>query len=207
MVAFDVGAHVGELALLFSRFVGQRGQVHVFEACRVNFKRLTGVCEFARRSNIVLNRLALADTEGTVKLHVYDNEHLSWSTLADRPLEKYGINVRPVGTEEVPATTVDAYCEKARILRIDLLKIDVEGAEHQVLQGARHMLEEKRILCCVFEFGGTTFDMGNSPEQIESYLKEFGYGIENVVSGDAVFPGRASAETARFSMHVAMPKA
>lgn len=207
MVAFDVGAYVGELTLLFSRFVGQRGQVHAFEASSKAFKHLEAVCEFAGRSNVILNHLALAEKEGVVKLHVYDNEHLSWNSLADRPFQKYGIHVKPVGTEEVLATTIDAYCEKNGIPRIDLLKIDVEGAEYQVLQGARRMLEGKRILCCVFEFGQTTFDMGNDPNEIETYLKQFGYHIRNVVKGNPIFPGRSSAETARFSMHIARPGA
>src|SRR2546430_5637065 len=39
-----------------------------------------------------------------------------------------------------------------------------EGAEYQVLLGARCMLQEKRVRCCVFEFGATTFDMGRSEE-------------------------------------------
>jgi len=206
MVAFDVGAYVGEMTLLFSRFVGQQGQVHAFEANSTSFKHLKAVCEFADRRNVILNHLALAEKEGIVKLHVYDNEHLSWSSLADRPLHKYGIHVTPVGTEEVLATTVDAYCEKNGIPRIDLLKIDVEGAEYQVLLGARRMLESKRILCCVFEFGQTTFDMGNDPSEMEAYLRQFGYRVQNVVKGNPIFPGRLSAETARFSMHVAMPK-
>ena len=207
MVAFDVGAYVGELTLLFSRFVGQRGQVHAFEASSKAFKHLEAVCESAGRSNVILNHLALAEKEGVVRLHVYDNEHLSWNSLADRPLQKYGIHVKPVGTEEVLATTIDAYCEKNGIPRIDLLKIDVEGAEYQVLQGARRMLEGKRILCCVFEFGQTTFDMGNDPNEIETYLKQFGYHIRNVVKGNPVFPGRSSAKTACFSMHIARPGA
>jgi FkbM family methyltransferase len=206
MVAFDVGAHVGELTLLFSKFVGAKGQVHAFEASSASFKRLQTACVVSGRSNIVLHNVALADREGMVKLHVYDHDHLSWSSLADRPLHKYGIPIRPAGTEEVPATTVDAFCDKHAVFRIDLLKIDVEGAEYQVLLGARRMLQEKRIRCCVFEFGATTFDMGNSPDAIEEYLAGFGYALRNIVSGDPVFPGRRSAETARFSMHVAMPE-
>ena len=206
MVAFDVGAYVGELTLLFSKFVGDKGQVHAFEASSASFKRLKTVCEASGRSNIVLNNVALADREGMVKLHVYDHDHLSWSSLAERPLHEYGIPIRPAGTEEVPATTVDAFCEKHGVFRIDLLKLDIEGAEYQALLGARRMLQEKRIRCCVFEFGATTFDMGNSPEAIEEYLTGVGYTLCNIVRGDPVFPGRGSAQTARFSMHVALPK-
>ena len=206
MVVFDVGAYAGELTLLFSRFVVEAGRVYAFEASSAGFKQLKTTCELSGRSNIVLSNVALADREGVVKLHVYDRDHLSWSSLAERPLHRYGLPVQSVGTEEVLATTVDAFCEKNAISRIDLLKIDVEGAEYQVLVGARCMLQEKRVRCCVFEFGATTFDMGNDPDAIEDYLTGLGYRLRNIVSRDPVFPGRTGAEAARFSMHVATPE-
>ncbi len=206
MVAFDVGAHVGELSLLFSRLVGPQGCVHAFEASSATFSRLSAVCQLSGRSNITLNNVALSDRDGKFQLHAYDDAHSSWNTLAERPLRRYGIDVSPVGTEVVAATTIDGYCEQNGISRIDLLKIDVEGAEYQVLRGARRMLQDKAILCSVFEFGQTTFDMGNDPHEIESYLTQLGYEVQNLVKGDPALPGRFSVETARFSMHAARPK-
>ena len=73
------------------------------------------------------------------------------------------------------------------------------------MQGARGMLQSKRIRCLTFEFGQTTFDMGNSPEKIEDFLKEMDYKIYNIVKGDPIFPGRESVETAKYSMHAATP--
>jgi len=205
MTVFDVGANVGELTLLFSRFVGAQGVVHAFEPGARAFERLESVCRAASLRNVRLNRLALAEEEETVSLHVYEDEYLGWTTRAERPLEDYGIDVKPPTIEEAPATTLDLYCERNGVGGIDLLKIDVEGAEFQVLVGARRMLHERRVRCVTFEFGQTTFDMGNSPEQVESYLKGAGYELRNVVGGDPVFPGRASAQTALYSMHVATP--
>jgi hypothetical protein len=101
---------------------------------------------------------------------------------------------------------VDGFCRRNTIERIDLLKIDTEGAEHQVLLGARQMLRRKKIGCCVFEFGATTFDMGNDPDAIEAYIQECGYRFRNVVRENPVFPGRSASETAAFSMHVAFPQ-
>ena len=82
----------------------------------------------------------------------------------------------------------------------------MEGAEYQVLLGAMEMLKQRRIGVCVFEFGATTFDMGNRPQEIESYLSGMGYTLRNVVRGDPVFPGGATAKSAKYSMHVATPK-
>lgn len=206
MTVFDVGANVGELTLLFSRFVGAGGVVHAFEPSGAGFERLSAVARAASLRNVRLNRLALAEEEGAVRLHVYDEDHLSWTTQARRPLEDYGIEVKPTTTEEAAATTVDLYCERNNVSTIDLLKVDVEGAEFQVLLGARRMLRERRVRLLTFEFGQTTFDMGNSPDRIEAYLKEVGYDLSNLVAGDPVFPGRERALTAAFSMHVATPQ-
>lgn len=205
MTVFDVGANVGELTLLFSRFVGH-GQVHAFEPTSIGFERLATVCKAIGRSNTILNRFALAEKEGVVRLHVYDEDHFSWSSITRRPLEKYGIQIAPEKVEEIPAATIDGYCKRNGIGQIDLLKIDVEGAEFQVLLGARRMLQSKRIRCVTFEFGQTTFDMGNDPEAFWTYLDSLGYKLRNVVKGDPVFPGRSGPERAQFSMHVATPK-
>jgi FkbM family methyltransferase len=204
MTVFDVGANVGELTLLFSRFIG-KGRVHAFEASSNAFNRLTTVCKAASRRNVQLNHLALAEAEGDITLHVYDDDYLSWSSRALRPLENYGIDVKPVAVEERAATTLDLYCERNGIAEIDLLKIDVEGAEYQVLLGAERMLRKKRVACLTFEFGQTTFDMGNNPDEIAAYLSGLGYKLRNVIKGEPIFPGRANVQTARFSMHVARP--
>ena len=205
MTVFDVGANVGELTLLFSRFVGAEGVVHAFEPCGQAFERLESVCRAASLRNVRLNRLALAEDEAPVSMHIYDEEHMSWNTRAARPLDDYGIDLKPLSVEEAPATTLDLYCERNGIAEIDLLKIDVEGAEFQVMLGAERMLREKRVRCVTFEFGQTTFDMGNSPDRIESYLRSAGYELRNLVAGDPIFPGRGSAQTACYSMHVATP--
>jgi FkbM family methyltransferase len=205
MVVADVGAYVGELTLFFSRFCGPQGHVHAFEARSVSFNCLQALCALARYKNITANHVALFNEEGRVRLRVYDEDHSSWCTLADRPLHEYGIDVSPVGSEEVTATTLDDYCAERRVSRIDLLKIDVEGAEYDVLRGAQGLLEGKAIRCCVFEFGQTTLDMGVQPDEIRGYLDSCGYRVRNLIRKDSLFPGGDDPKTARYAMHVATP--
>jgi len=81
----------------------------------------------------------------------------------------------------------------------------VEGAEYQVMLGAKSLFKNKRVRCCIFEFGATTFDMGNSPKEIESFLTSCGYSISNIVKGNPNFPGRDNALSAKFSLHIAKP--
>lgn len=205
MTVFDIGANIGELSLLFSRFVGSSGQVHAFEASKSTFDKLSTVCKITNYRQMTINHLAVSDQEKILKLNVYSEEYSSWNSLADRPLENYGINVKPIYTEDVQSITLDNYCETNKIEFIDLLKIDVEGAEYQVMLGAKSLFENKRVRCCVFEFGGTTFDMGNSPEEIEFFLNSCDYRVSNIVKGNPNFPGRANALSANFSLHIAKP--
>ncbi|MEQ9454309.1 MAG: FkbM family methyltransferase [Phycisphaeraceae bacterium] len=204
MTAFDIGANCGDLTSVFAQLVGTGGYVHAFEPTPATYQRLT---ERLSRPPVETHQLAVSAAEGTADLHVYDDDHDKWNTLAARPLEKYGIDIKPQGTESVPVTTLDTFCADRDINRIDLLKIDIEGAELQALQGARRLLRHRAIGAIVFEFGQTTFDMGNSPEAIAEYLAACGYRLENVVSGDPLFPGGESPQTARFSMLLARPEA
>ncbi len=206
MTVFDIGANIGELSLLFSRFIGVNGRVHAFEASSSVFNKLTTICQLAQRQQIILNHKAVADREDIVKLYVYDDEYSGWNSLADRPLEQYGINAKCKSIEEIESITIDKYCQENNISKIDLLKIDVEGAEYQVLLGAKEMLEKHQIRCCVFEFGATTFDMGNDPQTIIKFLDTMGYHVRNIVNGDPILPGYLSAKQAVFSIHVATPK-
>jgi len=205
MTVFDVGANVGELSLLFSRFVGTSGKVHAFEALEETFERLRTVITSTGRSNLILNNIGVADVTGARGINVYDRNHSGWTTFAVRPLLKYGIDMKPVRQEMIKTVSIDDYCHELEIPRIDLLKIDVEGAEYQVLRGAEKMLREKRVAVCVFEFGQTTFDMGNDPAEIARFMKQCGYSLENIVNGQPVFPGGEQVETAHFSMHICRP--
>ena len=206
MTVFDVGANVGELTMLFSRLVEQSGRVYSFEASRTTFESLQSVCKAASLDNVTLIQAAVTDQKGIVRLNVYPSGYGSWNSLADRPLENYGVNIKPIGIEDVTAITIDSYCSEHHIQTVDLLKIDVEGAEHQVLLGSQYMLQSKRVKCCIFEFGQTTFDMGNNPKMISYYLNKLGYKIKNIVKGDPIFPGGANVTSSRFAMMIAEPK-
>lgn len=204
MTVVDAGANVGELTVEFARLAGH-GTVYAFEPSSRAFSRLRETIDSSGFDNVVLNQLALADEEGSKLLHVFDDTFLAWSSFAERPLEQYGIAVKPVAAENVQATTIDLYCASRNVPQIDLLKIDVEGAELQVMMGARAMLEHRRIACVVFEFGQTTFDMGNSPRLIEEFLASVGYCLRNLICDEPVFPGGGKATTAQFAMHMAIP--
>jgi len=205
MIVFDVGANVGVIANLFSELVGEDGEVHCFEPSENTFQQLKKNCNKMDVSNIILNRVAISNQPGIVKLNVYDDEFSSWNTLANRPLHEYGIHIKPSSIEKVDATTIDIYCQQNNIEYIDLLKIDVEGAEYQALLGAERMLREKAVRNCIFEVGQTTVDMGNELCLLEGYLVDVGYKLSNVVRGEPIMFDEGSTNEVIFSMYIARP--
>jgi FkbM family methyltransferase len=206
MIAFDVGAYLGEVTLLFSKLVGPTGRVHSFEPVDTTFRRLVSNIAGFGRTNVDLNLAAVSNVCGPAMIYLFGPDSLSWSSLADRPLEDYGIPASSRTIQQTSTVTIDSYCRDHAIDSIDLLKVDVEGAELEVLRGADELLRSRRIGCCAFEFGQTTFDLGHDPLEITHYLKAVGYDVRNVVAGDRVFPGGDRRTTAQFSMHLAMPE-
>jgi FkbM family methyltransferase len=208
MIVFDVGANVGGLTVLFHKFVSLGGSVHAFECNAGTFKRLELVMKAfcgAEESSIFLNPTALSETAEARCLYEYPYGNASWTTLANRHiLLPSGERAEPI-QRTIVTSTLDKYCELKSVSHIDLLKLDVEGAELAVLRGAVNLLAAHRIKCIAFEFGQTLFDMGNEPGEILDLLENHGYRTKNLITADPLFPGGETRETAAFSMHVSTP--
>ncbi|MDP4286114.1 MAG: FkbM family methyltransferase [Bacteroidota bacterium] len=204
-IVFDVGANIGELTLLFSSAVGKRGQVHSFEPTPETFNKLSTIIKIANKKNVRLNNKAVAQHKGNADFNVYEEEYSSWNTFAKRPLENYGIKIAPPLSIVVPVISIDDYCRENFIESIDLLKIDVEGAELNVLKGAERMFQEKKISQCVFEFGQTIFDMGNTITEFEDFFKLKGYKVYNVSKIQNIFPIDNKTNSACFAVLFAKP--
>ena len=118
----DVGAGIGEDALVFSKLVGPSGRVIAIEAHPNTFACLKGTIERSGLTNVVAVQCAIADREGTLTMSD-DSEHLANSML------KTG------GGVEVPAKTLDALLVELGIDQVDLLKMNIEGAERPAMAG------------------------------------------------------------------------
>ena len=151
---FDVGANVGQ-TVEWLRGGEPFAKIYCFEPVSTTFKEL--VNKKGGDKNCIFEQLALGDTENEVVIKVFEGRS-GWNSL--RPdLMNNDANGRK---EVVKETTLDAYCKKNNIKRIDLLKIDTEGFELNVLEGAKEMIKENGISMIYAEVGFQSMNPRNT---------------------------------------------
>jgi FkbM family methyltransferase len=164
--AIDVGAHGGDVLEHLLR-IAPRGHHLAFEP-------LPHMAEQLRRRHpaVDVRAVALSDTTGTADFtHVLDRP--GWSGFRARPTPE-GAQPR-TATITVPTQRLDDALDPAYVPA--LIKVDVEGAELQVLQGAARTLAAHRPLV-VFEHGlGSADHYGTAPEDVHDLLAELRYAV------------------------------
>jgi FkbM family methyltransferase len=185
--AVDVGANIGAFTAALASAVAPDGTVHAFEPVEASRRRLERTLELNGLTNVIVDPRAVADAEGSAELFEYGPGYESWASLADRSVE-HGDVVPQATATAVATTTLDIYATQAGIERIDLLKVDVEGAEERVLRGARGLLEAGRVAAVVLELSDNTLDsFGARAFDVVELLE--GYGLRLHVVRDGALRG------------------
>jgi FkbM family methyltransferase len=169
MVFFDIGAHVGQYTLTASGLVGERGQIHSFEPDPVTYRWLTENTERNKLRNVKLNQAALFDDTNTKQLFLSDVHDVGSNSLS-RPASYSG------KAFDVRCTTLNEYARTNGIPRIDMMKLDIEGAEYPALVGASEILRsnDKPTLLVEFE-EARQLAFGNSCRKLADLLHDYGY--------------------------------
>jgi FkbM family methyltransferase len=179
MTAIDVGANIGMYALPLARLVGPSGHVHAFEPEDKNHERLTINLALNGFGNVTLNKSAVFSETKTLKLNLFPDEISSWHSLGMPEMPdpfNPGKTVKPTRVQEVPGVSLDDYCTKRGIGQVDFLKVDVEGAELEVLQGCRRLLSEGAVRHIMFEVSLPQIQgMGHHKTEIFTLLESAGY--------------------------------
>lgn len=203
---FDVGANIGVYTLLFTKLVGEHGQVHAFEPERENLRRL--------RANLALNDVdtvrvvaaAAAAESGTGTLHLFPPELGAWHSLGRPTLPDpfvHGRTVEPIGAVQVSTVTLDDYCAGSGVERVDLLKLDVEGAEVDVLRGAERLLADGRAGTILFEVSlPQSAALRHAPGDAFDLLAAAGY-ESFVIADDGRLGPKVDRAEARYGNYVA----
>jgi FkbM family methyltransferase len=140
-VVVDAGANIGTFTLRLAAAAGPRGRVLAFEPQRVLAYMLAGSVVLNGLTNVTCEVMALGDRDGTIEVPQFDYDaplnfgSIEFGGPQREPLDQQPRN-DPAWREFVPLVRLDRFA----LPRLDLFKIDVEGMEEAVLDGARETI-------------------------------------------------------------------
>jgi FkbM family methyltransferase len=174
-LAIDVGAHRGvfiERALRLNPTL----QIHAFEPDPRSYADLRAKPYPAA---VTIQNLALGDRAEERELWMF-GDFSEISTFHWRPLTAGLPLERPTGAVPVKVITLDSYCSAHAIERVDFLKIDAEGHDLKVLQGAQELLAKGAISAAQFEFGAPNIFSGDLLKDFFAFFEGFGYALYKI---------------------------
>lgn len=159
-VVVEAGANIGAHTVHLAQLVGEQGRVYAFEPQRLVFQTLCGNLALNSLTNVFASQQALGNQPGTIKVpcldvHVFQN----WGGLS---------LVHSTQGEPVPVTTID----NLQLTACRLIKVDVEGMEQQVLQGAQKTIAS----CRPYLYVEINMDDKISKPLVD-YMKSLGYRV------------------------------
>ena len=195
MTVLDIGAHVGYYACLASSLVGDTGRVIAFEPHPRNHRYL--IHNTADRDNVTRLQVALAEAEGTAELHDYLMMSASGSLHYDEQIRDVQLqqmsdsDFAPRGKHFKPQTftvrtaPVDKLLDEQDIERVDVVKMDIEGAEMGALRGMQQTIQHSPGLSLVMEYNPLGLKaFGNDPSAALQEVLAMGFRQMYVIEAD-----------------------
>lgn len=173
----DVGANVGSHTIYAAKAVGPSGRVIAFEPEERCFERLVANLELNRFAQVEAHRVAIADREGEVELHINDPQHPNQgqSSLARLDVHVRGARVR--------CGSLDGILAQAGLGRIDVLKIDTQGAEALALRGAARTIQRDHPTVYLRTCEHLCRALGTSTVEVQEILMAHGYELTRIDPG------------------------
>lgn len=155
IIIFDIGANRGEYLQEIINLFDNKAIIYAFEPLKKAHTFLKK--KFINRKNIKLLNMGLSDKKGSSAIY-YDEDSSQLASLYPRNVVGMTLPAKLSKSEEIKLLTIDDYCQKNKIQKIDLLKIDAEGHELKILNGAKNMIKKSKVNYIQFEFGGPMID-------------------------------------------------
>ncbi len=165
MTAVDIGANVGFFSLLFATLVGQSGKVISFEPQPRAYDRMTQNLALNRALRVNLHKIAASDGVGEVSFYCGPEDHSGIASL--RPL---GATAQRIVVAAAPADSL-----LQEVARVDLIKIDVEGAEARAIKGLTLTLDRCRPDVIIEVSNRYLAEMRSSGRELCGLLSDRGY--------------------------------
>ncbi|MBI5431132.1 MAG: FkbM family methyltransferase [Nitrosomonadales bacterium] len=179
MTVVDVGANIGEISMAAAQRTGASGAVFAFEPMSSLYARLQQHLDANRLHQVTAVKCGLSDQAGSAQLYsasqtFHDGtEHKGLGTL-------YSSDTRATPTEIIDIDTLDSFAGSRNLARIDLIKVDVEGAELPVLKGSKNVIMQFRPYLIIEIQHDTSEQAGYRAADILEFLGQFGYRFHTI---------------------------
>jgi FkbM family methyltransferase len=179
-IVVDVGAHMGKYTIIASKQVGANGKVIAIEAHPGNYEMLNHNIKLNGLTNVIPLNYAVYSKETKIKLFLPDEE--SGYTMHHSVMFNYLSSKYPLQGKdnekfiEVNANTLDNLLQKNGIPQVNWIKIDVEGAEFEVLKGSANVLSISKDISLLIEVHNPSDT--DHYTQIIDFLKPYNFKIE-----------------------------
>lgn len=208
MVVFDVGANIGDYSILFSQLVGNCGKVYSFEPTSDSLIKLQErVTEYGLQ-NISLFQKAIFSESKQIEFNQFPDEYSVWNSIGKPKMmnpEDQNQYIPLLKTELVEAITLDSFCQLYKIEFIDYLKLDVEGAESDALEGAIGLLSKKAIRFIQFEISQKMLEgLNRQAQETFDILIDAGYEC-NRIKEDGQIGEQVIGSTSFYENYIAFP--
>ena len=176
-VFFDVGTNAGSFVKVLKE--KNYNNIHCFEPHPVLAKTTKTVYP-----SIIMNEMCVGNNEDHVVINIPEHS-VGLSSIIERPIfSNLEQNIYRIITK---CTTIDTYCKNNNIDKIDFLKIDVEGYEKYIFEGAEEMLSSHKIISGIFEVGDTLKDAGYTENDIYKILIKHHYNFYKINDTNVLF--------------------
>jgi FkbM family methyltransferase len=186
-VVLDIGAHVGVYTLQAARAVGPEGHVHAFEPSATTFALLEQNIALNGYLNVTAARAAVSASAGDADLTLSVDNTGDNSLLAEQTSGRR--------TERVETVTIDDYL--AGRSRVDVVKMDVQGAEPAALAGAAATLAANESLILFTELSPAHLVDWGGLEDYTRALADIGFEFFEILDDRGVLPRTAGELAAR----------
>lgn len=181
LVVIDVGANKGDyidMVVTEAKAIGAPVWIHAFEPQAESYARL--LATHGQEKKIRLNQVALSERDGDAVIFS-DRGGSPLASMYERDLRAIDIELNQ--RENVKTVRLASYIQEARLEHVHFLKIDVEGSEFEVMNGAGDFLRPDFVDFIQFEYGGTNLDARVPLKAFYDFLEPKGYVVAKVMSG------------------------
>lgn len=166
-VIFDIGSNIGLYSLIASDRIGENGKIYAFEPAPIAFKSLQKNIELNSFKNIKSISKGVSEKSGEAILNMCDDD--AYNSLGNTPMKEIS------SKEKIEIVSIDDFVKYNNISKVDIIKIDTEGAEYLILKGGEKTLLTHRPKLFFEHNPFTSIGFENTLEDTLIFLKSLGY--------------------------------